>query len=357
MARICFFGTYTCAEGYPVNRVLIKGLRRAGAAVRECRQDLWGGFLYEGLRSWRSPLWLAALLVRIPATYVRLVWKYLRTAEHDCVIVGYAGYIDVLLARLLKGRRTLVLVAFISLYDTLVLDREQVRAGSLKAAALRFVDRLAFRAADVVLVDTEEQRRHFSVLFDLPISKFLRSFVGEDDDDFAPREASGGKSDELRVLFFGTYVPLHGIDVIIEAAHVLANEKGIDFTIVGSGQLYSRLRAVAADLELINVDFVDRWVSTSDLTTYLSNADVSLGIFGVTPKAGRVIPYKVFDALAMRKPVVTRDSAAIREVLSDGRTALLCAPGDGAALARCLVRLRADPHLRAAIGEADWWLK
>ena len=49
--RICFFGTYTIAEGYPVNRVLLKGLRQAGAVVEECRQEMWGsGPLHELFR-------------------------------------------------------------------------------------------------------------------------------------------------------------------------------------------------------------------------------------------------------------------------------------------------------------------
>jgi glycosyltransferase involved in cell wall biosynthesis len=352
--KVCFFGTYTRAEGYPVNRVLIKGLRRAGAVVVECRQDLLGPFLYESLRKWRNPLRLLALICRIPATYLKLVWHYWRAEDHDCVIVGYAGYVDVLLARVLRRRRLLVLVAFISLYDTLVLDRDQVKAQSLKGRSLKLVDRLAFKAADVVLVDTEEQRRHFASLFDLPVEKFHRSFVGEDDDDFRPMDGEAGDSGTFRVLFFGTYVPLHGIDVIVDAAALLAAEADICFTVIGNGQLYPALRRRADERQLSNLEFVDHWVGTADLMRHIENADVSLGIFGTTPKAARVIPCKVFDALAMKKPVVTRDSPAIREMLTHGETALLCEPGSGADLARSLLRLRDDPALRSAIGEAGY---
>ena len=354
MLKVCFFGTYTRAEGYPVNRVLVKGLRSAGAAVDECRQDLWGAFLYESLRGWRNPLRLASVICKVPATYLKLIWRYWHTEEHDCVIVGYAGYVDVLLARLLKRRRLLVLVAFISLYDTLVLDRAQVKPGSLKGRALKLIDRIAFRAADIVLVDTEEQRRHFAALFRLSADRFRRSFVGEDDDDFRPRESPNKATGKFEVLFFGTYVPLHGIDVILKAAEILASEEDIVFTVIGNGQLYPALRQLADERDLSKVEFVQRWVGTAELASYLSKADASLGIFGITPKAARVIPYKVFDALAMKKPVVTRDSPAIRELLTHDETALLCEPGNAGELARSLLRLRDDPALRASIAEAGY---
>jgi glycosyltransferase involved in cell wall biosynthesis len=65
-----------------------------------------------------------------------------------------------------------------------------------------------------------------------------------------------------------------------------------------------------------------------------------------------VIPYKVFDALAVGRPVVTRDSPAIREMLRDGESALLCPAGDGKALAEAIRRLHADPRLTERIAAA-----
>ena len=44
---ICFFGTYVTGEGYPVNRVLINGLKVSGGAVSEWREELWQGFLHQ----------------------------------------------------------------------------------------------------------------------------------------------------------------------------------------------------------------------------------------------------------------------------------------------------------------------
>lgn len=350
--RICFFGTYTMAEGYPVNRFLIKGLKDAGAEVEECREELWEGFLHVAF-SQAQGRFLLRLGVKALGRYLRLIWRYWRCEEHSCVIVGYAGYVDVVLARLLNlfRRRLLVLVSFISLYDTIVVDRQQVRPGSWKARLLKRIDRLAFTCADLVLVDTGAQVVYFADLFGLPTKKFKRSFVGHEFYRFEPVELTGekGGKGKFQALFFGTYVPLHGIEVILEAADILGLEADVEFTLIGNGQLYGEMREEARRRNLANVCFVDAWMEVQELAVRIREADACLGIFGQTGKAARVIPYKVFGALALQKPIITRDSPAIRELLTDGETGLLCRAGDGGELARAILKLRDQPELAARI--------
>ena len=352
--RICFWGTYTVAEGYPVNRVLAKGLRQAGAQVEEVREQIWDGFLHSisSAGGWTS----LRLVWRAAPAYARLAWHFLQSRHSQVVVVGYAGYIDIILARLLtvirsrRRRRPLVLVAFISLYDTLVVDREQASSSSWKAALLRRIDRAAFEAADLVLVDTEEHRQYFARLFGVPVTRFHRSFVGDDDEIFRPQASRGPGSHRgerpFQVLFFGTYVPLHGIEFILAAAEILRDESGLEFVLVGNGQQYPQMRRLAKEKALEQIRFVEDWVSTGELVDYINACDLCLGIFGITEKAARVVPYKVFDALAVGKPVITRDSAAARELLEHEETALLCNPGDGVALAAAIRRLRSDEDLR-----------
>ena len=351
-ARVCFFGTYTTAQGYPVNRVILKGLRRAGIVVDECRQALWGGFLHELFARPKLSA-LLSLCWRLPLCYGRLLISYVAMSEHRWVVVGYPGYIDVLVARALnwRRRRRIALVAFISLYDTAVLDRAQVAASSWKGKLLKLLDRISFAAADVVLVDTNAHGQHFAELFGLPNDKFIRSFVGEDDDEFRPSDKATAATSSLpafEALFFGTYVPLHGIEVIVDAAGLLSGERDISFTVIGNGQLFPSIREDAARRDISNIDFIDRWVTTQELIAYIERAQVCLGIFGHTPKAARVIPYKVFDALAMRRPVITRDSPAVRELLVHGESALLCEP-EAQSLAASLLQLRNEPALASRL--------
>jgi glycosyltransferase involved in cell wall biosynthesis len=65
-----------------------------------------------------------------------------------------------------------------------------------------------------------------------------------------------------------------------------------------------------------------------------------------------VIPNKAFQALACGAPLVTADTPAARELLTDGQDALLVPPGDPTALANALRRLESDDALRERIGRA-----
>ncbi len=347
--RICFFGTYVNNAGYPVNQVLINGLEDAGGEVSLCHETLWQGFLHEafakgGIRN------LIAIALRAMVAYARLVRRYWSVGPHQVVVVGYPGYADIILARLLNpfGRRLLVLVSFISLYDTIVLDRGRAQNNSWKAKLLYKIDRMAFRCADLVLVDTWEVAEYFARIFSLAPEKFHRSMVGNVFDRFEPSEKNA--QPPVNILFFGTYVPLHGIEHIVAAADLLRDEN-FEFTLIGRGQLYAQVREEAERLGLERVHFIDEWIPTEGLVDRMRDADVCLGIFGDTPKASRVIPYKVFGALALKRPVITRDSPAVREMLVDGESALLCEAGSGAALAAALRRLRDEKGLAAQMAE------
>jgi glycosyltransferase involved in cell wall biosynthesis len=82
----------------------------------------------------------------------------------------------------------------------------------------------------------------------------------------------------------------------------------------------------------------------------LSGADVALGIFGRTEKAGRVVPHKVIQAMAMGVATVTRRSAAIAEFFRDGEHLTLVDAGDADALAGAIEALAGDPAARRRIG-------
>ncbi len=322
--RVLYFGTYERA--YPRNAQVISCLRRAGVEVLEQHVPVWEGREHKfdagpgtALRLARAEL---ELLLRRPR------------AEFDVLVVGYPGHLDLPAARRAARGRPVVLNPLVSLADTLVSDRARFREGSLAARVLRAIDRAAFRAADLVVADTEQHAQLFRAL---GARRVETCFVGAEERIFRPGwEARAAFS----ALFFGKLIPLHGLETIVAAAELAPD---VPFRIVGSGQLEHQVRDVPLNVERIP------WVDYEQLPSELHSCGCALGIFGTAAKARRVIPNKVFQALACGAPVVTADTPAARELLTDGESALLVRPGDAEALADAVERLAEDPALARSV--------
>lgn len=344
--KVCYWGTYDAS--YPRNCMLIAGLRKSGVEVVEINEQLWkstGDKLARASAWWKDP----GFLLRWVAAYIKLAFRLLREKGVAAVIVGYTGHFDMFVARPLASLKgaPLVFDTFLSLYEAFVEDRAVIKPGSLKARLLGFADKYSCALADIALLDTEEHIKYFCSSFSLPVSKFRRSFVGANEDGYGAAPSHRPAS-PFTVLHFGTYIPLHGVSHILRAAKKLEGESGIVFKLVGGGREYSPSVALARELGLKNVEF-DDFHDMPSLLEDISVAAVCLGIFGESPKARRVIPNKVFLALAMGKPVITGDSPAVRELLEDGRNCLFCRLADPDSLAAAVLRLKNDPELAGGI--------
>jgi glycosyltransferase involved in cell wall biosynthesis len=325
--RVLYFGTYE--RRYPRNAQVISALRGAGVEVIERHEPVWEG---------REEKWSLG-----PGAAARLLLAELRLLARrgpraDAVIVGYPGHLDLLAARRAAREVPVVFNPLVSLADTLVEDRGRFRRGSLPARVLRAVDRRALRGADLVVADTVAHAEFLAGLAGLPRDRFEVCFVGAEERVFRP----GWQPEEpFTALFVGKLIPLHGLETILEAAHLTPQ---LRLRVVGSGQLDGLLAGRPGNVEWVP------WVDYERLPKELHRASCALGIFGTSAKAQRVIPNKAFQALACGTPLVTADTPAARELLVDGESALLVPPGDPQALAKALQRLAGEPELARRIG-------
>jgi len=359
--RVLYFGTYSRGEEYARNLALINGLKNLGAEVEECHTELFPKHKDKMQAAKQS---FFANIFALLTAYLRLIRAYLRAGDFDFIFVGYIGQLDVFLARLLKifHQKPIIFDAFYSLYDTMVKDRALYSESSLMASLLRLLDRFSIRCSDLALLDTNEHIKYFCNKFGLEPERFLAVPLGVDQDNFYPRSSVGSRGirgiappapeeDEVfEVVNYSSYIPLHGIEVILKAADLLRQDKSIHFTLIGKGQLYPEMRTLALKLGLENVNFVE-WLNHRELVEKAAAADVLLGIFGTTEKASRVIPYKAYEALALAKPLITGLSPAARELLEDGKHCLLSPMGDEKALADKILLLKKSPELRKSIAQ------
>lgn len=351
--KVCYFGTYDVEQSR--NNVIIQGLRQNGVEVVECHARLWRNTA-DKIRSARRGLFNPGLLGRALGSYLRLLQRYVKIGDYDVMVVGYAGHFDLFLAKLLTifSRRPLVFDALLSLTETVVEDRGLIQPGSLLARLVYLVDKYACRLADLVLLDTQAHVQHFQRDLDVRLDKLRWVPVGADE-VYCREPLPLGESDPFRVVYFGQYIPLHGVNYIVEAAKLLEKGPDIRFELVGDGQTYSQASSLAERLRVKNLIFHRTWLPPEDLIAeHIAPADVCLGAFGDSPKARRVVPIKVFVALAMGKPVITGDSPAAREVLNHGTDAILCEMADPQALAQAILLLKRDRPLREKIAEQGY---
>lgn len=354
---LIYAGTYQAA--YPRNSLMIEAFRRAGFVVLEINEPVWeratiilsgraGGGDWFGWSRLR-------LAVELLVAYPRLVWRVAMQLPHmSALVVGYPGQIDMLvlgpLAKLM--RKPVIFNPLVTLTDMIVEDRELVPGASFLGRCIHQLDRLALRLADRVIVDTAENRAYIIDGFGVPAEKIAEIPVGADSRVFEPDPnpmKNCSTSEPLRVLFYGKYIPLHGIETILRAARILQDlGAAVDFELVGDGQTRVAIGQLADELGLRNLRFVES-VPYHELPNRIASADIVLGIFGETTKAGRVIPNKVFQAMAMGAAIITRHSPAVERVLRHGESALLVRAGSPDELADAILDLR-DERRRASLG-------
>jgi glycosyltransferase involved in cell wall biosynthesis len=317
--RALYFGTYD--REYPRNAQVISALRLAGVDVREHHVGVWEGRRH----SWRAGAGVAAELAVAEARLLRRP-----AGDFDVVIVGYPGHLDLPAARRAAAGRPVVFNPLVSLFDTFVGDRGRFHAGSAAARVLRGIDVRALRSATLVVADTEAHADYLAELGAIPRDRLAVCFVGAEDRVFTAGWAGG---EPFEALFVGKLIPLHGIETVLAAARLAPD---IRFRIVGSGQLEESLRDRPPNVTRVP------WLPYRELPAALHRAGCALGIFGTSGKATRVIPNKVFQALACGTPVITADTPAAGELLADEKSALLVPPGDAHALAAAVTRLAED---------------
>lgn len=311
--KICYFGIYD--REYSRNKILISGLIKNNVEVFECVSRKKG-----------------------ISKYYELIKKHQSIKnKYDVMIVGYPGFQAMLLAKLVT-EKPIIFDAFVSIYDSMVLDRAQVKRNSLKARYFWWLDKLSLTLAHLVLFDTQEHITFVSKEFKIKTDKFRRIFVGADTEVFYPTERK--QNDLFKVSFYGHFIPLQGVEHILDAAKILEDDRSIVFEIIGDGQEKKKILSLAKELNLKNINFFPN-LPLVQIAEKMRESDVCLGIFGSTAKAQRVIPNKVYECVALRRPVITGDTPAVRELFDESEL-FLVPVASGEFIAKAINMIKVD---------------
>lgn len=236
----------------------------------------------------------------------------------------------------------LIFDPLISAYDKQVFEKQKFIEGSYGAQRLLRWERNRLRLADCVVADTQSHADFFVDTLGVSPEKTAVIPVGAEAEHFHPTPMNPFADRRVRVLFYGSFISLQGPEVIVQAARRCPE---VDWCLLGDGPLREKCEVQAAGLTHVSFE---PWIDYADLPARIAKADLLLGVFSDSAKAGRVVPNKVYQAMACGRPVVTRTPAPGTypwpEAQSPAQTGLIfIPPSDPDALAQTVKRLSQSP--------------
>lgn len=348
--KLLILGVHLSSEGYPNVKYRLDSLKNSYQfTVSEINHPIWSSENLGKPKKYK----LVHSLFRGIFSHLAVFIRYLSSATKSQVYIPYpATFVSVylsLLPRQLRPKR-ICIDAFISLYDTVVIDRKILKKENWIAQALKAIERQAFKSATLVITDTELNSHYYSDLFQIPLSKFVAIPLATDEEHFTPLPYVPYKK-ECNVLFVGTLVPLHGIDTILTAIEQLKDDHHIKFTIIGNGQDSAKVEQFIKHSPS-RITWVNEWLNSKQLAQHIHQSDICLGIFGSTEKTQRVCPLKFYLYASCGKAIITAETDWSRHTLEN--TTLkpfeTTPAGNGLALAKTIKELTSDKERLKSLG-------
>lgn len=330
--KVCFFGSYT---DDPTISLFKKKLELQNIEVKECHIDINISLEHKSLTS-------------VIASYWKLLIKHGKVGEYDIAVLPlWWGAIQLPLLKIIS-RKPILYFGHGSPYDELVNDKKKIKPTSFTARFFFFFERLICRQSNVIIKESFAEIDHFTDQMHIGKEKFKALNIGADESKFPPHTYKENEK-KFVILYFGTFIPLHGVEVIIKAAKILENNSDIVFKFCGKGQTKDSIENEAEKYHLKNVEFLG-FVEDAILQKNIADSDVCLGIFGKSTKAEIVVTHKVYQILCSQKPLITMDSKAIREInLENSRDCILVPKQDPNKLAEAVLFLKNNEQKRKQI--------
>ena len=344
--KVCYFGTYRA--GYNRNNIMIAALKSAGVEVLECHENLWTSIedrenITKG--GWRNP----AFWWRVIKAYVKLFFRSFAIGKFDIMVLGYPGQFDTFLGKIVcffRGK-PLVLDVLMSLY-LVAMERKLDNSRHSAVNFLFRIEKTVLKIPDLLIHDTPQYVAWLSDTFGVEPNRFRLVPIGADDSIFKPVEQVSVNKEKFKVLYYGTFIPNHGLKHIVEAAKLLSNQSDIEITFIGEGPEKSRIVEFVEENSLENVQFLP-WCSQEELVEKINGADVCLGAFGSTPQSLMTVQNKIYECMACGKTIINGTSPAIIGQFTDEVELKIC-ERNAEAIAEAILYLKSKPDLVVSIG-------
>jgi len=219
-------------------------------------------------------------------------------------------------------KKKIITDLFISFYDTEVNDRKNYKPNSREAKIAKKYDKNAIVNSNLVFFLNQSEAEYYTKVLDIDITKINYRILPLCIDEKPPANIDYFRKKRkcLNLCWCGSYIPLHGLDVILRAVSLL---RKMDLHLYIWGPSNKESEEYAGLINSLNIQDIvtinNEWggVNRKKWEDFIVNVcDISLGIFGQSIKARTVIANKVIDGIAFRTPVITAHSNGLKEYFS-----------------------------------------
>lgn len=168
--------------------------------------------------------------------------------------------------------------------------------------------------------------------------------------DVDARAELGVASDVFLAGYIGTTGMAHGLDTVLDAAKLCADEPKIQWLILGEGAERASLEERARRENIANVRFHD-FVPHEQIPRYHAAINASIVHLRPDPLFEGVIPSKIFECMSMGVPIVMAVPGEAQRMVAEAGAGVSIPSGDAQALADAVRRLAAEPETCAALSD------
>ena len=219
---------------------------------------------------------------------------------------------------------------------------------------LEWLERLAYRKADRIVAVTDSFAPHIAercqgaakidvIKNGVDLSLFKR---GADGGEIKRRFGLEGR---FVAAYVGTHGMAHGLDTMLDAAELLQNDPRFGFLMVGGGAEQERLAARAKTMGLDNLRIVGQ-MPKSDMPAVWAATDASLILLRRSDAFEKVLPSKMFEAMAMECPIILGVRGEAKALLDAAGAGVAITPESAEELVAAVVRLADDKDLALKLG-------
>lgn len=242
----------------------------------------------------------------------------------------------------------MVLDHYMSLY-LIAEERGLVAKSPFTGWLIRTLEGRGLKLADRLISDTAEYVAYHCRTYGLAPEQFKLVPAGADGRFFYPRPHLHPPTNGFRVLYYGTYIPNHGVETMVQAAALLRDHSEISFDFYGEGPERPFAQQLAQQTNA-RITF-HNWLSKADLPNVMARSHLCLGVFGTTPQSLMTVQNKIWEAAAMGRPIVSGDSVTVQAALRHNEAIYLVPRRDPQALADAVFYLKNNPSLCQTLGE------